>query len=274
MLTKDCTGTNHYLAGLSHEFIGDSWWLELLVVGWWMSDPVCENKRSHAHDSSTHHNTVSLQWMSALVGCGQPTKRALRKALRGHWATMDHPTRDVPTWCLWSCPKASGHPAECRAPSRRAPSTSVTQIWQRVELQPRGGFFPQVPQGCLVRFFFRLWFIVQVIQVHHLHEYKYTIYGIWSSSATEYCWIDGGKEKKHYPIFWHCSKPESVQTLSPFPEIRQVSHSQFALRPQGHNDASSGATSKPPTSTCPTLLHTTKYDTNIYKQHVVMTFFW
>lgn len=196
--------------------------------------------------------------MSALVGCGQPAKRALRKALRGHWATMHHPTRDVPTWCLWSCPKASGHPAECRAPSRRAPSTSVTQIWQRVELQPRGGFFPQVPQGCLVHFF-RLGFIVQVIQVHHLHEYKYTIYGIWSSSATEYCWIDGGKRKT---LSRFLTLLESVQTLSPFPEIRQVSHSQFALRPQGHNDASSGVRAKPPTSTCPTLLQTTKYDTN------------
>ena len=64
MLTKDCTGTNHYLAGLSHEFIGDSWWLELLVVGWWMSDPVCENKRSHADDSSTRHNTVLFnEWV-------------------------------------------------------------------------------------------------------------------------------------------------------------------------------------------------------------------
>lgn len=181
--------------------------------------------------------------MSALVGCGQPTKRALRKALRGHWATMDHPTRDVPTWCLWSCPKASGHPAECRAPSRRAPSTSVTQIWQRVELQPRGGFFPQVPQGCLVHFFLQTWIHRTSdtsapsarVQVHHLWHMElkrnWILLDWWRKEKNTIPFFDIVQSPKASKLFPHSPKLDKFRIPNLHSALRVTMMHQVGLRP-------------------------------------------
>ena len=181
--------------------------------------------------------------MSALVGCGQPTKRALRKALRGHWATMHHPTRDVPTWCLWSCPKASGHPAECRAPSRRAPSTSVTQIWQRVELQPRGGFFPQVPQRCLVHFFLQTWIHLTSdtsapsarVQVHHLWHMElkrnWILLDWWRKEKNTIPFFDIAQSPKASKLFPHSPKLDKFRIPNLHSALRVTMMHQVGLGP-------------------------------------------